>query len=120
MAAAAPTASSARHGPRLPKSARARLLLGLLLLYLLWQVWLSLVAPHKVSPEIERGKPRVNIMVSLPFEPERFHVLMFQQYGRVSGTVDKSVEVRGVPPNRLNEIARHYWVSRIDPLPLDQ
>lgn len=117
MAAIAP---AARRRLRLPRSGRARLLLGLLLAYLLWQAWLSLAAPHKVSAEIERGTPRVNVMVSLPFEPERFHVLMFQKYGRVSGTVDKSVEVRGVPPNRLNEIARHYWVSRIDPLPPDQ
>lgn len=110
----------ARRRLSLPKSGRARLLLGALLAYLLWQVWLSVAAPTKVSPEIERGKPRVNVLVSLPFEPERFHVLMFQKYGRVSGTVDKSVEVRGVSPDRLNAIARHYWVSRIDPLPPDQ
>ncbi len=117
MAAAPPPE---RRRLPLPRSGRARLLLGLLLLYLLWQVGLSVAAPYKVSPDIERGKPRVNVMVSLPFEPERFHVLMFQKYGRVSGTVDKSVEVRGVPPERLNAIARHYWVSRIDPLPPDQ
>jgi hypothetical protein len=117
MTAASPPA---RHWPGLPRSGRARLLLGLLLLYLLWQAWLFVVAPSKVSQDIERGKPRVNVMVSLPFEPERFHVLMFQKYGRVSGTTDSAVEVRGVPPERLNAIARHYWVSRIDPLPPDQ
>lgn len=114
------TSPTPRRWPGLPRSARARLLLGLLLLYLLWQGWLFLAAPSKVSPDIERDKPRVNVMVSLPFEPQRFHVLMFQKYGRVSGTTDSAVEVRGVPPAQLNAIARHYWVSRIDPLPPDQ
>ena len=56
----------------------------------------------------------------LPFPPERFHVLMFQRFGRVSGTQDQSVEVRGVDPARLNAIARYYWVSRIEPLPNNQ
>lgn len=117
MTARSPTA---RRWRRLPRSARARLLLGALLLYLLWQAWLFLAAPYKVSPDIERGKARVNVMVSLPFAPERFHVLMFQKYGRVSGTTDSAVEVRGVLPAQLNAIARHYWVSRIDPLSSDQ
>jgi hypothetical protein len=116
----ASSTTPARRWLRLPRSARARLLLGLLLLYLAWQAWLFVAAPYKVSPEIERGKPRVNVMVHLPFQPERFHVLMFQKYGRVSGTTDTGVEVRGVPPAQLNGIARHYWVSRIDPLPPDQ
>lgn len=110
----------ARRWPWLPRSTRARLLLGLLLAYLLWQAWLFVAAPHKVSAEIERGRPRVNVMVHLPFTPERFHVLMFQKYGRVSGTTDSAVEVRGVPPAQLHAIARHYWVLRIEPLPPDQ
>ncbi|WP_326542387.1 hypothetical protein [Pseudorhodoferax sp.] len=113
-------ADAARPRPRWLRSGRARLLLGVLALYLLWQAWLSIAAPSKVSPEIERGKPRVNVMVSLPFEPERFHVLMFQKYGRVSGTAGNTVEVRGVPQEQLHAMARHYWVSRIDPLPPDQ
>jgi hypothetical protein len=45
---------------------------------------------------------------------------MFQKYGRVSGTTDDSVEVRGVEPASLNAIARYYWVSRVEPLPPDQ
>jgi hypothetical protein len=45
---------------------------------------------------------------------------MFQRFGRVSGTVDHSVEVRGVDPAQLNTIARYYWVSRVESLPTDQ
>ena len=102
------------------RSTRARILLGVLAAWLAWQAWLAIAAPGKISDDIDRGSRRVNLLVTLPFTPERFHVLTFQRFGRVSGTQDQSVEVRGVDPARLNEIARHYWVSRIDPLPTDQ
>lgn len=102
------------------RSTKGRIVLGAIVLYLLWQAWLSIAAPGKVSPEIDRGKPKVNLLVRLPFRPERFHVLMFQKYGRVSGTTDDSIEVRGVEPGSLNAIARYYWVSRVEPLPPDQ
>lgn len=102
------------------RSPQGRIVLGAFVLYLLWQAWLGLAAPAKVSSEIDRGRPRVNLLVTLPFTPERFHVLMFQKFGRVSGTTDNSVEVRGVDPAQLNSIARYYWVSRVEPLPPDQ
>jgi hypothetical protein len=101
-------------------SRQGKLVLAALSLYLLWKLGLALAAPAKVSPEIDRDSRRVNVLVTLPFTPERFHVLMFQRYGRVSGTLDQSVEVRNVDPSQLNTIARYYWVSRVDPLPTDQ
>lgn len=102
------------------RSTKGRVVLGAVVLYLVWQAWLSIAAPGKVSPEIDRSKAKVNLLVRLPFRPERFHVLMFQKFGRVSGTTDDSVELRGVEPSRLNAIARYYWVSRVEPLPPDQ
>ena len=63
----------------------------------LWQLWLTLAAPGKVGGEFKaNAQGRVNVLVTLRFEPERFHVLVFQQHGRVSGTQDASIEVRGV------------------------
>jgi hypothetical protein len=44
-------------------------------------------------------------------------VLVFQRYGRVSGTQDNSVEVRGVRQADLAALARPYWVRRVEPLP---
>ena len=35
------------------------------------------------------GAERVNILVTLPFPPERFHVQLFQTFGRVSGTQEQ-------------------------------
>jgi hypothetical protein len=44
---------------------------------------------------------------------------VFQQHGRVSGTQDASIEVRGVKEEDLNAVARPYWVKRVEPLPKD-
>jgi hypothetical protein len=102
------------------RSTRGRIVLAVLVAWLAWQAWLSLAAPGKVSAEIDRSRARVNLLVTLPFRPERFHVLMFQKFGRVSGTTDDAVELRGVAPANLNSLARYYWVRRVDPLPPDQ
>jgi hypothetical protein len=101
----------------IPVSARGRIALGALVLYLAWQGLLSVAAPGKIAPGFNAGAEKVNILVTLPFPPERFHLLVFQQHGRVSGTQDNSVEVRGVRMADLNSVARPYWVTRVQPLP---
>ncbi|MBI3375287.1 MAG: hypothetical protein HY017_26505 [Betaproteobacteria bacterium] len=101
----------------LPRSTRGRIALGALAGYLAWQGWLSLAAPGKIAPGFNTDAEKVNILVTLPFPPERFHVLAFQQHGRVSGTQGNSVEVRGVRMTDLNSVARPYWVTRVEPLP---
>ena len=100
-----------------PRSTRGRIALAALACYLAWHGWLSLATPSKIAPEFDTGAEKVNILVTLPFPPERFHVLAFQQHGRVSGTKDNSVEVRGVRMADLNSVARPYWVTRVEPLP---
>jgi hypothetical protein len=97
-------------------SRKGQVVLAALACYIGWQIWLTLTAPGKVAPELRAGRPRVNVLVTLSFPPERFHVLEMQRYGRVSGTEDRSVEVRGVSRNDLNAVARPYWVRRIGPL----
>jgi hypothetical protein len=97
-------------------SSRGRIVLALLAGYGGWQLWLTLAAPGKVAPDLRAGSPRVNVLVTLPFPPERFHVLAMQRFGRVSGTEDTSIEVRGVKQDDLNAIARPYWVRRVGPM----
>jgi hypothetical protein len=98
-------------------STKGRIVLGALAAYLAWQLWLGLAAPQKIAPGFTAERPRANIVVTLPFPPERFHVLYFQRYGRVSGTQDNSIEVRNVRQADLNAVARPYWVRRVEPLP---
>ena len=61
----------------------------------------------------------VTVLVTLAFPPERFHVLAFQKYGRVSGTQDNAVELRGVNKADLTSVARPYWVIKVEPLPTE-
>jgi hypothetical protein len=98
------------------RSRKTHVLLALGLFYLAWELWLSLAAPGKLAA-FPSGGERVNIVVTLPFPPERFHVQQFQAFGRVSGTQDTTVEVRGVKRTDLTALARPYWVKRVEPLP---
>ena len=98
-------------------SARGRIVLAALALYLGFQAWLTLDAPGKVAPALATAAGRrVNVTVTLPFPPERFHVLAFQRFGRVAGTEENAVELRGVLKENLTALARPYWVVRVDPM----
>jgi hypothetical protein len=90
-------------------------LLAVLVFYSVWELWLTMAAPRKIV-NIPSGADRLNILITLPFPPERFHVQLFQTYGRVSGTQEKAVEVRGVKRADLTTVARPYWVTRVEPL----
>jgi hypothetical protein len=96
-------------------SRKARILLALAVCYLAWELWLTIAAPYKIV-NIADGPEKVNILVTLPFPPERFHVQLFQSYGRISGTQENAVEVRGVKRADLTTVARPYWVTRVEPL----
>jgi hypothetical protein len=97
------------------KSRKAHILLAVAAFYVAWQVWLTIAAPNKISG-LAGDSEKVNIVVTLPFPPERFHVQRFQTYGRVSGTQENAVEVRGVKRADLTTVARPYWVRRVEPL----
>src|ERR1019366_3872073 len=88
------------------RSTRGRLVLGALVCYLAWQAWLGIAAPGKIAAGFKTDAEKVNILVTLPFPPERFHVIVFQKYGRVSGTQHNSIEVRGVKKADLHAVAR--------------
>ncbi|QCI67398.1 hypothetical protein [Phreatobacter stygius] len=96
-------------------STKVRILAGLLVLWLVWQAWLAIAAPAKIAEGFPE-RLRVNALITLPFPPERFHILVFQRHGRVSGTEGNTVELRGIAKSDLTAIARLYWVRRIAPL----
>lgn len=111
---------SMRWLARILATRRGRIVASLVLLYLLWQAWLTLDAPRKIAPDLARtasGRGTVDVLVTLPFPPERFHILTFQRYGRISGTSGNTAEVRGVRLEVVRDLARHYWVRRLEPMP---
>ena len=97
------------------RSRRFHILLAIALGYLAWQVWLTIAAPQKLAG-LAGESEKVNVLVTLAFPPERFHFQRFQAYGRVSGTEQNAVEVRGVKRVDLTTVARPYWVRRVEPL----
>ena len=98
------------------KSRKFYILLAIAAFYVAWQVWLTIAAPNKVAG-LAGESERVNILVTLPFPPERFHFQRLQAYGRVSGSDEtNALEVRGVKRVDLVSVARSYWVRRVEPL----
>ena|SRR5204863_2374629 len=99
------------------RSTRGRIVIGAIIVLIAWKVGLVLVAPAKVMPGFTpNARGQVNALVTLRCTPERFHVLEFQKYGRVSGTQDETIEVRGIRVAELNAVARPYWVKTVAPL----
>ena len=98
------------------RSRKTHILLAVAGSYLAWQLWLTVAAPHKIA-DFASGPEKVNVLITLPFPPERFHVQLFQTFGRVSGTQENAIEVRGVKRADLTTVARRYWVTRVEPLP---
>lgn len=101
---------------RLLRSTRAKVVIVALLGTAAFQIWLMLAAPGKLSPAIDDDRRRVDVLVTLAFPPERFHIQKLQEHGRVSGTSGNSVQVRGVNRAALTSLARPYWVVEVGPL----
>jgi len=74
------------------RSSKGRVVLGAVAAWALFQLWLTVAAPGKISSELKGTSEKVNVQIELPFTPERFHVLAFQQFGRVSGTEGETIE----------------------------
>ncbi|APW37370.1 hypothetical protein RD110_09350 [Rhodoferax koreense] len=97
------------------RSRKFHILLAMAVFYVAWQLWLTIAAPSKITG-LAGESEKVNVLVTLAFAPERFHFQRFQAYGRVSGTEQNALEVRGVKRADLTAVARPYWVKRVEPL----
>jgi hypothetical protein len=55
----------------------------------------------------------VDVVVTLGFPPEDFHIRLFQGYGVVSGVQGNRILLKRVRPEEVRRIAQYYWVRRI-------
>jgi hypothetical protein len=97
-------------------STKGRLVIGVVLAWAAFQLWLTLAAPGKISPELAGTSEKVNVQIALPFTPERFHIQALQKFGRIAGADEHSVELRGVKREELTSVARPYWVTAVGPI----
>jgi hypothetical protein len=98
------------------RSSRFKVALAVVAALVGWQIWLSATASAKIAEGIPEDRRRVDVLVTLSFPPERFHIQKLQAIGRVSGTKGNSVQVRGVNRAELTDLARPFWVERVEPL----
>lgn len=89
-----------------------------------WEGYAWATAPSRITPELHaalaRGdQPTYDIAVRLPFAPRQFHIRQFQAYGTFAGVEGTTVLIRRVEPAAIYDIARKYWVERVDLARLD-
>ena len=81
-----------------------------------WEVYLGISAARRVGPDVANAlarEPFVNVVVTLGFAPEEFHIRLFQTHGVVSGVRGTTVLLNRVPAQDVARIARYYWVRRV-------
>jgi hypothetical protein len=98
------------------RSTALRRIAVVVLLVLLYQGWLSMQAMGKTDPGVgaepdERGRFPVDVVLDFP--PERYHILELQKHGRIAGTTDTVVHLRGVSPAGVDALAREYWIEAL-------
>lgn len=89
----------------------------LLLLGVAWTWWSYMAAETKIAPELLSGDQRKSIVVELRFAPEKFHMQLLQQLGRVVSVQGRTIRLLDVQPQNMRAFARHYWVASIVPAP---
>ena len=95
---------------RLPLAATG-VILAALLLYL---VLGAMGAERKLAALEPLAPGRADYRITLAFPPERFHQLLLQDQGRLTGVHGNVVDLKDVEPKALRDIARHYWVRAVE------
>lgn len=93
------------------------LLLGALLLFGGWEIYGRVSEQTRLTPAVYQALgsgEMLDLTVALPFAPEQFHIKLLQRYGTVSAVQSNSVTVRRVPPDKVLELGKSYWITRID------
>ena len=76
-----------------------------------------LTAAERVDRRLLDAAAPVDVVVVLPFQPERFHNERLAQYGVFSGR-DRAVNrirLRHVTPENLRSLAHLPWIERVEP-----
>jgi hypothetical protein len=84
-------------------------------LYQLWGTWAAASKLRAAGLDGVGGRVHVEVVVSIV--PEQFHMIRFQNAGRLVEVRAPSVFLMDVAPEALRELAGEYWVAEIRPWP---
>lgn len=82
------------------------------------QIYGWLTSEGRIAPEVHQAlqrSPSINVVVTLPFAPERFHLDLFQAYGSVGVVRGNTVLLRRVRKEGIEALSRMYWISKVTP-----
>jgi hypothetical protein len=106
-------------GVRLLEHKTVRFLLAVALALGGYAAYGRVTAPWRIAPALEAGLAQggpLDIAVVLPFQPEQFHINLFQQVGTVRGVRGDVVLIGRVPAAEVRRLSRLYWIRRIQPM----
>jgi hypothetical protein len=75
--------------------------------------WTYATADSKIARDLLAATSARSIAVRLRFPPEKFHMLLLQELGRIESVDGREVRLLDVPPQRIRAFARHFWVASI-------
>lgn len=69
-----------------------------------------------LSKELGDGSYVYSVRVELDYPPEYYHLRKLQEVGTVAGISGNTVRVLQLSPDQVRQLARLYWVKRLEPL----
>jgi len=83
--------------------------------------YLYLTGPSRMTDRLRarlaEGPATVDVLVTVKFPPEEFHIRLLQQVGNMRGVEGSSAKLYTVTPANVRYVSRHYWIRGIDLAP---
>lgn len=79
-------------------------------------LWEGMTANQRLDADLKealQSQSYVNIKVTLPFLPERFHMEKFHNLGVVTNAQGNVIFINRVKSKEAQNLARQYWVGHI-------
>lgn len=73
-------------------------------------------AGGKLDPELRSVDQRADIVVTMDFEPERFHAEILSTLGVFAGRgeTNSQIRLRSVRPENVRTVSRLFWVESVE------
>lgn len=86
--------------------------------------WLYLTGPSRMTDRLRARMAErpatVNVLVTVNFPPEEFHIRLLQQVGNMRGVEGSTAKLYTITPASVRYVSRHYWIRSIDLAPDDR